>query len=160
YLALFNQGVLTLASDGVSLADVRDFAPTVLIATVSDALRAALLAARDRVDLAESAVRLAILTGEPGGSLPVTRRLLEGSLGATCLDVYALTEVGVVGWGCGARGDGLHLDGSQLTLRAVDPDGGAAVDADELGELVLTTPESWGTPLANFHTGDLVRLGA
>jgi phenylacetate-CoA ligase len=159
YLALFNQGVLTLAADGVALGDIREFAPTVLIATVSDALRVAYLAARDNLDLAESSVRLAVLTGEPGGSLPVTRRILEGRWGATCLDVYALTEVGVVGWGCDARGDGLHLDGSQLTLQALDPEGGAAVDPGELGELVITTPDSWGTPLTDFHTGDLVRLG-
>jgi phenylacetate-CoA ligase len=160
YLALFNQGVLTLASDGVSLGDIHDFAPTVLIATVSDALRVAYLAARDRLDLAESSVRLAIVTGEPGGSLPVTRRILEGRWGATCLDVYALTEVGVLGWGCGARGDGLHLDGSQLSLWALDPEGGAAVDVGQLGELVITTPDDWGTPLVGFHTGDLVRLAA
>jgi phenylacetate-CoA ligase len=160
YLALFNQGVLALASDGLSLVDIRDFAPTVLIATLSDALRVAHSAARDKLDLADSTVRLAIVTGEPGGSLPVTRRILEGRWGATCLDVYALTEVGVVGWGCGARGDGLHLDGGQLGLEVLDPDGGAAVDVGQLGELVLTTPESWGTPLASFHTGDLVRSGA
>jgi phenylacetate-CoA ligase len=158
YLALFNLGVLTLASEGTSLADIREFAPTVLIATVSDALRLAQLAALEQVDLAEATVRLVIVTGEPGGSLRVTRRSIEGRWGATCLDVYSLTELGVIGRGCGTRGDGLHLDDDQLTLQVLDPDGDEVVDPSELGELVITTPETWGTPLANFHTGDLVRL--
>ncbi len=159
YLALFDLGVLTLASDGASLSDIREFAPTVLIATVSDALRLAHLAAFEHVDLAETTVRLMIVSGEPGGSLPVTRRIIEGRWGATCLDVYALTELGIVGWGCSTRGDGLHLDDSQLTVQVLDPDGDEAVDPSELGELVVTTPATWGTPLVNFHTGDLVRLG-
>jgi phenylacetate-CoA ligase len=158
YVALLELGSLTLASDDTSLAVVREFAPTILIATVSDALRLAYAAALAQVDLAETPVRLVIVTGEPGGSLPVTRRILEGRWGAACLDVYALTELGVIGWGCGDRGDGLHFDDRQLGLQVLEADGDEEVDPGELGELVVTTPETWGTPLANFHTGDLVRL--
>src|SRR5262249_13879317 len=121
-------------------------------------LRLAHAAAVEQVDLAETAVRLVVVTGEPGGSLPVTRRIVEGRWGARCLDVYALTEFGVIGWGGGERGDGLHLDDSQLSLQVIDADGDDDVNPGELGELVVTTPTTWGTPLANFHTGDLVRL--
>jgi len=158
YLALLNLGVATRCCDGPSLEHLRDFAPTLLIDTVSDALRFTHIAAVDHVDLAESGVRLVVVTGEPGGSLPVTRRAIEGWWDAACLDVYAVTELGVVGTGCPAREGSLHLDNALLRLDILDPDGDRLVAPGELGELVVTTPEDWDTPLANFRTGDLIRL--
>jgi phenylacetate-CoA ligase len=158
YLALLEQGVLTQCCDGPSLDDIRNFAPTVLIATVSDALQLTHAAALEHFDLAESSVRLVIVTGEPGGSLPVTRRAIEGRWGAACLDVYAVTELGVVGTSCPARGDCLHLDDSLLHFELLDPDGDGPRAPGELGELAATTPDGWGTPLTNFRTGDLMQL--
>jgi phenylacetate-CoA ligase len=157
YLALLDLRVLTLACEPPSLGDVHDFAPTVLIGTVSDTLDLAYAAAVDDVDLADTAVRLVVVTGEQGGSLPATRRIIEGRWGATCLDVYAVTELGVVATGCD-RGDGLHLDDSLLAFEVLDPDGDGPAPAGEMGELVVTTPQAWGSPLDRFRTGDLVRL--
>jgi phenylacetate-CoA ligase len=159
YLALLKSGALNLARAGLTLDDIRDFAPTVLISTVTDALRLGHAAALDKLDLAESPVRLVILTGEPGGSLPVTRRIIESCWGATCLDVYAMTELGAIGSGCGGRGDGLHLDNSVIDLQVLDPDGDRAVPPGELGELVVSTPAEWGSAFTELRTGDLVRLG-
>lgn len=158
YLALLDIGVQTRCCDGPSLDHIRDFAPTVVIDTVSDALRFAHLVARDQVDLAECAVRLVVVTGDPGGSLPVTRRAIEDRWGAACLDVYALTELGPVGWGCPSRGDGLHLNDALLHFEVLDPESDGPVPPGELGELVVTTPRDWASPLAKFRTGDLVRL--
>jgi phenylacetate-CoA ligase len=157
YLALLDREVLTLACAG-SLEDVLDFAPTVVIASVSDALGLTYAGALQGIDLSESAVRLVVVTGEPGGSLPVTRRAIEGHWGAACLDVYAATELGVIGQGCSARGDSLHLNEAHLRLQVLHPDSDAPVPSGQIGELVATTPADWGTPLTNFRTGDLVRL--
>ena len=121
YLALLDREVLTLAC-GASLDDVLEFAPTVLIASVSDALRLTYAAALQGVDLSESAVRLVVVTGEPGGSLPVTRRAIENHWGAACLDVYALTELGIIGQGCSTRSDSLHLNEAHVHLQVLHPD--------------------------------------
>jgi phenylacetate-CoA ligase len=157
-LALLEMQIHTLARGPAALADVLDAAPTVLLASLGDALRIAQSAARAQVELVDCPLRLLVVTTEPGGSLEVTRRLLEGHWGAACLDVYALTELGVIGWGCAARGNGIHLDDLSLELRAVDPDSGERVGDGQLGELVLSTPANWGTPLADFRTGDLLRV--
>jgi phenylacetate-CoA ligase len=139
------------------LTDLLDFAPTVLITTPTDALRLARLAAERRVDLAETPLTRVVVTGEPGGSIGNTRRLIEERFGAACLDVYALTEAGVVGWGCSAT-DGIHLNEHEFDVEAIGLDSERELDAGPLGELILTTRGERGTPLERYRTGDLVRL--
>ena len=118
-----------------------DFRPTVLITTPTDALQLS------HSDELAGHVRLVFVSGEPGGSIPSTRRALEERLGARCVDVYALTEAGVVGWSCLAAPGGVHLDEDAF---GVEADG---------GELILTSLEPSGIPLERYRTGDLVRLG-
>jgi phenylacetate-CoA ligase len=152
YLGLLELGALSMAVESVTPLDVVQFRPTALVGTPTDALRLA----QPRDDLSQ--VHTVVVTGEPGGSLDVTRRAIETRWGAYCLDVYALTELGPVGWGCRRRGDGIHLDDCSLQLTVVDPDSDHPVDPGSLGELMVTTPSNWGTPLKQFRTGDLMRV--
>jgi phenylacetate-CoA ligase len=155
--ALPDLGGVTALMPRPGLADIVDFAPTVLITTPTDALRLARLAAERQVDLTDTALRRVIVTGEPGGSIGNTRRLIEERFGAACHDVYALTEAGVVGWGCGAT-DGIHLNEQDFDVEAIGLDSERKFDAGQLGELILTTRGERSTPLERYRTGDLVRL--
>lgn len=157
-LALSETDALALATGALSLAELREFAPTVVIATPSDTLRLAHDAGHDGVDLSESPLRLVVLTGEPGGSLSTTRRVIEAGWSARCLDVYALTELGVIGWSCDQHPGGIHLDDRELVFTACLPDTDRPAPPGEVAELLVTTPADWSTPLANFRTGDLLRL--
>jgi phenylacetate-CoA ligase len=154
YDALLELGALTMPAETPTHADVAEFAPTVLVGTPSGAVR---LAQRGSDT---GPVRLVVVTGQSGGSLEVTRHTIEDRWGAGCLDVYALTELGAIGWGCQRRRDGIHLGHPSLglLLEVTDPETDKAVAEGEVGELVVTTPDDWGTPLQRFHTGDLVRL--
>jgi phenylacetate-CoA ligase len=157
HLALQELGALTMVAEHASLADVFAFAPTVLVGTLTDALGLAHAAAAERIDLAESSVRLVVITAEPGASLDVTRRAIEDRWGAACLDVYATSELGALGWGCSRQRDGIHLDG-ELEFAVLAPEADQQVADGELGELAVTTPATWDPPLTRFRTGDLVRL--
>ena len=152
YLGLLGLGALTMTLDRPTPEDVAEFKPTVLLSTPGEALRLV------QPGSDAGPVRLVVVTGAPGGSLEVTRHAIEDRWGAPCLDVYALTELGVVGWGCTMRHDGIHLDDTALRFAMVDPDTAGPVPPGEVGELVVTTPDDWGTQLVDFHTGDLVRL--
>jgi phenylacetate-CoA ligase len=154
YLALLETGALTLADAQTGLAELFEFAPTVLICTPSDAIRLAQAAASQHQDLVDSSVRLVVLTAEPGGSLDVTRQLIEHRWGAACLDVYAVTELGVLGWSCGQRRDGIHLhaDAGELNPQVIEPQTGQVVGEGQVGELVVARSSS-----ESLRTGDLVR---
>ncbi len=141
-------GALTLSHDRASLAELERFAPTVLVSEPADALRDA----RARTNVTNGMIRLVVLTGEPGGSIEVTRRAVEQAYQARCLDVYALGDLGVVGWSCVARSNGIHLDDRALALEVVEPGNDRPVAEGKLGELVVTTQTR------RVHTGDLVQL--
>jgi phenylacetate-CoA ligase len=158
HLALRELAALTMVVEQATLDDVLGFRPTVLLSTPTDALRLAHSAAAQQDELADGPLRLAVLTAEPGASQVVTRRAIEDRWGAASMDVYALTELGVIGWGCPGRGDGIHLDDRDLHFDVLGPEGDEPVADGELGELAVTTPEDWASPLTCYRTDDLVRL--
>jgi phenylacetate-CoA ligase len=156
--ALLDFGVLTLSRPAADLDEVQRFAPTVLIGTPTDMMWLGRLAATRHVDLADGPIRVVVVTGEPGGSVGSTRRRIEEWFGSHCLDLYASTECGVLGWGCTANPAGLHLNEADFAIETIDPDGEGAVSDGRLAELVVTSRKPAGVPLARYRTGDLVRL--
>jgi phenylacetate-CoA ligase len=117
---------------------------------------AEVLAQEGRKDLP---VKALIAWGEPGFSMPGWR---ERTLAAwervtaarpVLVDVYAMSEVGIVAVGC-AGGHGLHCLGDAVLVEVVDPASGRAVASGERGEIVVTHLEPHGFPLVRYRTGD------
>lgn len=143
------------------LRTMLDAGATVLCATPTYAMRLAEAAAEEKIDLAPSRVRTILAAGEPGGSIPATRRFLEGLWrGARVVDHHGMTETGPVSYGCPGQPDVLHVIESAYIAEVIDPDSGRAVPAGGTGELVLTNLGRTGSPLLRYRTGDLVRRAA
>jgi phenylacetate-CoA ligase len=115
--------------------------------------------ARQRnVDLTRSRVRLFVVAGEGGGSIPATRARIERLWpGATVFDHHGMTEVGPVTYQCPAQPGALHVLESAYLPEVIDPKTGGAVPPGQTGELVLTTLDRLGSPLLRYRTGDLVK---
>ncbi len=131
---------------------------TVLLCTPTYALRLAEVAAEEGVRLAGSSVRLLIVAGEPGGSIPATRGRIEAAFGARVFDHSGMTEAGPLGIECPENPAGLHLLEADCIVEVIDPPTGKPVPAGELGELVLTNLGRWGSPVIRYRSGDLVRV--
>lgn len=130
---------------------------TVLVCTPSYALHLAEVARGQGIDPAATCVRTTIHAGEPGASIPGTRRRIEETWGATCFDHYGLTEVGALSFQCRERPDALHLNEAEFVFEVVDPaTGESAWEGD--GELVVTNLGRPCSPAIRYRTGDLVRL--
>ena len=133
---------------------------TVLCSTPTYAIRMAEAAHAAGIDLAASDIRITVHAGEPGGSVPATRDLIERSFGARCFDHTGMTELGPTGVSCEAR-DGVHLIESEFVFEVRDdvgvvhslPDTGTIS-----GELVATNLGRWGSPLIRYRTGDRVEV--
>lgn len=155
-------GYLSLSGGGMSssarLRFLLDHAATVLFCTPTYSLRLAEVARQEGLDLPASAVRLLIVAGEPGGSIPATRQRIEQAWGARVIDHNGLTEVGPVGVECPENPAGLHLLESEYIAEAIAPATGQPAPAGEIGELVLTNLGRWGSPALRYRTGDLVRV--
>jgi phenylacetate-CoA ligase len=131
---------------------------TVLCCTPTYAQHLGEVAREKGISLASSRVRLIIVAGEGGGSIPATRARIEGLWpGATVFDHHGMTEVGPVSYQCPARPGTLHVLESAYVAEVLDPQSGSAVQSGQPGELVLTTLDRLGSPLVRYRTGDLVK---
>jgi phenylacetate-CoA ligase len=106
--------------------------------------------------LAESTVRVLIVAGEPGGSIPATRERIERSWGARVIDHYGLTEVGPVSFECWEAPGFLHINESEYIAEILDPVTGEEVRDGEHGELVVTNLGRTASPVIRYRTGDIV----
>jgi phenylacetate-CoA ligase len=130
---------------------------TVVFATPTYALHLAELAAKEGIDLARSAVRAVVVAGEPGGSIPATRRRIEQVWGARVFDHYGMTEVGPVAVEAVEAPASLYVLESEYVAEVLDPKGDRPVGPGEYGELVVTNLGRVGSPLIRYRTGDLVK---
>ena len=133
---------------------------TVLMATPSYCLHLAETGREAGLDLTALPIRLVVVAGEPGGSVPSVRQQIVEAFDAVVLDHAGATEVGP--WGVGDRAGSylevlepwFHAEFLPLesTERASEAETGSG-----LRELVLTTLGRGGAPVLRYRTGDLVQ---
>jgi len=144
-------------SSQIRLAIIESVGATVVCCTPTYALRLAEIAAHERPQrpLAESTVRVLIVAGEPGGSIPATRERIERSWGARVIDHHGLTEVGPVSFECWDAPGFLHVNEGAFIAEVLDPASGTPVPDGAPGELVLTNLGRTASPVIRYRTGDI-----
>jgi phenylacetate-CoA ligase len=110
-------------------------------------------------------VRCLIVAGEPGGSIPATRKRIEEAWNARVFDHSGLTEVGPLAIECPQAPGGLHILEDDYFAEVIPCSPHAPreecvsrSETSTVGELVLTTLGRTGSPLIRYRTGDLVRV--
>lgn len=140
------------------LKAIVDYQATVLVCTPTYALHMAAEARKAGIDLAQgSQIRITIHAGEPGASIPGTKKKIEEEWGAKCYDHPGATEVGAYGFECEPQPGAVHVNEREFIAETIDPETGAAVKEGERGELVITNLGRIGSPVIRYRTGDLVQ---
>jgi phenylacetate-CoA ligase len=130
---------------------------TVVCSTPTYALRMAQEARTMGVDLKGSSVRRLILSGEPAGSIPATKRLIEEEWGAKAADTAGMTEVGTIMiFECEKQPGGTHIIEDHYIEEVVDPETGAPLPYGEQGERLITSFGRGFIPVLRYRTRDLV----
>jgi phenylacetate-CoA ligase len=145
-------------SSTARLAFMMENETTAVACTPTYALHLAEVARAEGLDLAASSVRSIIVAGEPGGSIPEVRKLLESSWGARVFDHTGMTELGPLGFECVENPGGMHIMEPEFIAEVLDPATGRPQPPGERGELIVTNLGRRGSPLIRYRTGDLVRL--
>lgn len=141
------------------LALIETLRPTVICCTPTYALRLLEVAATldgGKVDMSSSSVRVLIVAGEPGGSVPSTRERIERGWGARVIDHHGLTELGPVSFECWEVSGGLHVNENEYICEVLETAGERPVPDGTRGELVVTNLGRAGSPLIRYRTGDIV----
>jgi phenylacetate-CoA ligase len=143
----------TIPSDRL-LYIMKVFRPTVTWTTPSYAWHLGETAKADGIDPARDLdIRRIIVAGEPGGSIPGTRKAIEDLWGAELFDFYGISDIYGACAGQCSRHDGLHLVEDQILLEVLDPSTGQPVADGDQGEMVLTTLLKRARPMIRFRTG-------
>jgi phenylacetate-CoA ligase len=158
-------GCLCVPGGGLSsaarLRAIIDNQIDIVCCTPTYALRLAEVAREEKIDLRAGRVRLLVVAGEPGGSIPTVRARLEESWpGAKVFDHHGMTEVGPVTYECPKRPGVLHVMESAFYAEVIDFEASKPAGPGVAGELVLTTLGRIASPLLRYRTGDLVKSQA
>jgi phenylacetate-CoA ligase len=155
-------GAMAVSGGGQSTAQriksIIEYGATVLVCTPTYALHMASEARKAGIDLAgQSAVRITIHAGEPGASIPSTKKMIEESWGAKCYDHAGATEVGAFGFECQSQPGAIHVNEEEFIIEIINSNSGEEAPPGEKGELVITNLGRSCSPLIRYRTGDLVQ---
>jgi len=154
-------GCLTLAG-GAMTTDQRvnqlvEMGSTVVASTPTYALRMAQEAKQLGIDLAGSSVQRLILSGEPAGSIPATKKLIQEEWGAKAGDTAGMTELGTIMiFECSEQPGGTHIIEDHYIEEVLEPDGDRPVPYGEMGERVVTSFGRGFIPVIRYRTRDFV----
>ncbi|MGA7762875.1 MAG: AMP-binding protein [Candidatus Binataceae bacterium] len=130
---------------------------TTIFSTPTYALRLWQEAVAMGVDPAASKVGKVIVSGEPAGSIPATKRQLERGWGAKCGDTAGMTEIGTIfAFECAEQPGGTHIIEDHMYEEVINPASGEPVKYGELGERVVTSFGRGLMPLIRYRSGDIV----
>jgi phenylacetate-CoA ligase len=134
-----------------------DMGATVVASTPTYALRMAQEAKAMGIDLAASPVQRLILSGEPAGSIPATKKLIEELWGARAGDTAGMTELGTIMiFECESQPGGTHIIEDHYIEEVVDPETDRPVPYGEMGERVVTSFGRGFIPVIRYRTRDFV----
>jgi phenylacetate-CoA ligase len=145
-----------MTTDG-RVKQIVDMGATVVCSTPTYALRMAQEARSMGIDLASGPVKRLILSGEPAGSIPATKKLIEDQWGAKAGDTAGMTELGTIMiFECDHQPGGTHIIEDHYIEEVIDPDSDDPVGYGERGERVVTSFGRGFIPVIRYRTRDYV----
>lgn len=132
--------------------------PTAFYGTPSYALHLARVAREHGVEPAELGFRVMFFSGEPGAGIPATKRRIEETFAASCIDTGSMAEMTpwMTNAECAER-TGMHLWEDIVFTELVDPGTREPIEEGE-GIPVYTHLERTSQPMIRMFSGDLARV--
>jgi phenylacetate-CoA ligase len=102
-------------------------------------------------------IRKITVAGEPGGSIPATRKRMEEAWGAKVYDQVGSTEIGHWGWECRYQA-GLHVNEALFLVEIEDIDTGKPItEPGKKGKMVVTSFNRMAQPCIRFDVKDIIQ---
>lgn len=102
-------------------------------------------------------IRRITCAGEPGASIPSTKRRIEEAWGAKVFDHVGATEIGAWGYECDEQPGGLHVNEGMFLVEIEDPETGELIQEPEKpGKMVITAFDRMAQPCIRFDSKDII----
>ena len=118
-------------------------------------------AARNKLGLdptKDLSVQKITCAGEPGASIPTTKRRMEEAWGAKVYDHIGATEIGAWSYECTEQPGGLHVNEAFFMVEIEDLETGQIItEPGKEGKMVITALDRIGKPCIRFDAKDVIR---
>ncbi len=106
----------------------------------------------------ELSIRRITCAGEPGASIPTTKKRMEEAWGAKVYDHIGATEIGAWGYECMEQPGGLHVNEALFLVEIEDIETGNPITEPERpGKMVITAFDRIAQPCIRFDSKDIIQ---
>ena len=115
--------------------------------------------ARDKLDIDPSSLTIDKITcaGEPGASIPTTKKRMEEAWGAKVYDHAGATEIGAWSFECTEQSGGLHVNEALFLVEIEDTESGEIIqEPGKRGKMIITALDRQAMPCVRFDSKDII----
>jgi len=115
--------------------------------------------ARDRLGIDPAGLSIERITcaGEPGASIPSTKRRMEQAWGAKVFDHAGATEIGAWSYECAEQPGGMHVNEALFLVEIEDLATGEAIEEPgRKGKMIITALDRQAQPCIRFDSKDII----
>jgi phenylacetate-CoA ligase len=135
---------------------IQELKPVAFMATPTYVLGMADQARKMGIDPAKLGIKRITVAGEPGGSVPGTRKRMEEAWGAKVYDHVGATEIGAWGYECTFQ-SGIHANEGLFLVEIEDLVTGQLIDSPgRPGKMVITNLNREAQPCVRFDSKDVI----
>ncbi len=141
---------------------IQELRPTALMGTPTYLLGMADRARSEMgVDPATTAIDKITCAGEPGASIPSTKRRMEAAWGAKVYDHAGATEIGAWSYECLAQPGGIHVNDGFFLVEIEDIDTAEPIEEPgRRGKMIITALDRLAMPCIRFDSKDIIEWAA
>jgi phenylacetate-CoA ligase len=146
------------ASTEERVREMADLRCTAILCTPTYALRLAETARKLGYDPVNGMhVRKIYCGGEPGASIPATKKRISEAWGAKVYDTIGATEAPLWAFECMEQ-KGLHINEAMDYVEVLNPETFEPVGPGEIGTVIVTTLDRYAMPTIRYDLKDLIRM--
>ena len=115
--------------------------------------------AKEKLGIDPSSLTIEKITcaGEPGASIPSTKRRMEEAWGAKVYDHAGATEIGAWSYECDAQPGGMHVNQACFLVEIEDLETGEIIEEPgHRGKMVITALDRMAQPCIRFDSKDII----
>jgi len=136
---------------------IQELRCTAMMATPTYVLGMADTARRMGIDPASLGIRKITCAGEPGASIPTTKKRMQDAWGARVYDHAGATEIGAWCFECSAQSGGLHVNEAFFLVEIQDVETGEYIEEPgRRGKMIITALDRQAQPCIRFDSKDII----